>query len=261
MPEGVPALVTALTDAEEPVRAAAAFGLGLIARRAKRARARVSAEGPVSVRSRARSAGPGPGRCGGGAHRDRRCRRRLSRTHRGIAPDDEEPKTGEIEACRLSIVALVRLRQFDALARVVLDAQGAAVSQWWPVAFALQRSGDAARRRPAGAACECERRLHAGVCDARAGGIEGSARGRAGGGRGVAAAERRAAAGRSRSSAGPGGAARRDAGPAEAADDRRTPRESLLETITALGALADPRAFDAMLDLFAAESPPCGRRR
>ena len=96
----------------------------------------------------------------------------------GIAPDDEEPKTGEVEACRLAIVALVRLRQFDATARVVLDAQGEAVSQWWPVAFALQRSADAARRRPAGAARECERRLHAGVCAARAGRAEGSARGR-----------------------------------------------------------------------------------
>ena len=40
------------------------------------------------------------------------------------------------------------MRQYDALARVALDDQGQAVSRWWPVAYALQRIGDA-RAAPA----------------------------------------------------------------------------------------------------------------
>ena len=36
----------------------------------------------------------------------------------------------------------MRLRDYDALARVALDAQGQPVSTWWPVAFALQRIND-----------------------------------------------------------------------------------------------------------------------
>ena len=65
-----------------------------------------------------------------------------------VAPDEEQLQTPEIEACRLALFALVRLRQYDALARVALDDQGQAVSRWWPVAYALQRIGDA-RAAPA----------------------------------------------------------------------------------------------------------------
>src|SRR4029078_12088679 len=57
----------------------------------------------------------------------------------GIAPDDEEwPKSSDVEACRLALFALVRLKQYDALARVALNPQGLPVSRWWPVAYALQ---------------------------------------------------------------------------------------------------------------------------
>jgi cyclophilin family peptidyl-prolyl cis-trans isomerase/HEAT repeat protein len=48
-----------------------------------------------------------------------------------------------VEACRQALFALVRMRQYDALARVALDASGGPVSRWWPVAFALQRIDDA----------------------------------------------------------------------------------------------------------------------
>jgi HEAT repeat protein len=113
----VPALVSALKDASPLVRGRAAQALGLVG---------VPTAAPAIA-----DAASG-------------CAARIV----GIAPDDEEPKTGEVEVCRLAIVALVRLRQFDATARVVLDAQGDAVSQWWPVAFALQRSGDARAAAP-----------------------------------------------------------------------------------------------------------------
>ena len=53
-----------------------------------------------------------------------------------------------MEAARLGLYALVRLNDFDAIAATVLDASGQPVSNWWPVAYALQRPGDA-RATPA----------------------------------------------------------------------------------------------------------------
>jgi cyclophilin family peptidyl-prolyl cis-trans isomerase/HEAT repeat protein len=45
-------------------------------------------------------------------------------------------------AFRLALSALVRLKQFDALSSVVLDAAAQPRVRWWPVAFALQRLED-----------------------------------------------------------------------------------------------------------------------
>ena len=44
--------------------------------------------------------------------------------------------------------ALARLKAFDPLASVVLDASGLPRSAWWPIAFALQRLEDP-RAKPA----------------------------------------------------------------------------------------------------------------
>ena len=66
----------------------------------------------------------------------------------GVAPDDMGyPKAAGTEAVRLGLYALVRLASFDALAQAVLE-DGRPRSRWWPVAFALQRVGDA-RAAPA----------------------------------------------------------------------------------------------------------------
>ncbi len=46
------------------------------------------------------------------------------------------------EAARLGVYALVRLGAYEPLASAVLDATGAPVARWWPVAYALQRVGD-----------------------------------------------------------------------------------------------------------------------
>ena len=68
---------------------------------------------------------------------------------RAIAPDDPTyPLAPPVEAVRLGLYALARLKAYDALASVVLDAGGRPVSEWWPVAYALGRSEDA---RAAGA--------------------------------------------------------------------------------------------------------------
>jgi cyclophilin family peptidyl-prolyl cis-trans isomerase/HEAT repeat protein len=62
----------------------------------------------------------------------------------GIAPDDLSfPLAPAVEAVRLGVYALVRLGSYDALAAAVLDAGGRPASTWWPVAYALQRLGDA----------------------------------------------------------------------------------------------------------------------
>lgn len=60
-----------------------------------------------------------------------------------MQPDDEPyPAAAELDAFRLGIIALVRLRAYDPLASAVLDPGGRPVTTWWPVAFALQRIGD-----------------------------------------------------------------------------------------------------------------------
>jgi cyclophilin family peptidyl-prolyl cis-trans isomerase/HEAT repeat protein len=141
--EGIPALLSALTDSDELVRANAAFGLGNTA----------ATEGVAPLIALLKDSSPfvhgraaealgliGQASAAGPiADAAADCRRLLA----GIDPDDETyPKTPEIEACRVSLYALVRLKQYDAIARVALNDQGQPVSHWWPVAFALQRSAD-----------------------------------------------------------------------------------------------------------------------
>jgi HEAT repeat protein len=142
MAEGVPLLVGRLSDPEEGVREMASFGLGLLGSR--------EAVGPLlalltdaspPVRGRAiealgqigdpTAAGPIAGASTG-------CAALLA----PLPPDDESwPMSPDIEACRLALFALVRLRDTDALRSVALNAQGQPISRWWPVAFALQRGG------------------------------------------------------------------------------------------------------------------------
>jgi cyclophilin family peptidyl-prolyl cis-trans isomerase/HEAT repeat protein len=60
-----------------------------------------------------------------------------------IAPDDAEETQAEgIEAFRLGVLALGRLKAYDALASAVLDGAGRPLVRWWPVAAAFQRTED-----------------------------------------------------------------------------------------------------------------------
>src|SRR5947199_6584944 len=61
-----------------------------------------------------------------------------------VAADDLAwPLAPAVDATRLGLYALVRLGSYDGIASSVLDVNGAPVSTWWPVAYALGRSGDA----------------------------------------------------------------------------------------------------------------------
>ncbi len=67
----------------------------------------------------------------------------------GLAPDDmADTHPPAVDAFRLGVLALGRLKAYDALARAVLGPSGAPLVTWWPVAAALQRTED---RRALGA--------------------------------------------------------------------------------------------------------------
>jgi cyclophilin family peptidyl-prolyl cis-trans isomerase/HEAT repeat protein len=151
MDEGVDALTPLLTDAESDVRGEAAFAIGLIgAPEAETTLRDVLADTDVLVRGRA-AEGLGLLAVATPEPRDRwvasaelisttfgDCGARIA----PIAPDDEGAQTPEVAACRKALFALTRLGHYDSLARVALAADGRPASQWWPVAYALQRIGD-----------------------------------------------------------------------------------------------------------------------
>ncbi len=154
MAEGGAALIVALSDPDAAVRAQSAFSLGLLGQAAAGPPLQQALTDPdPMVRGRAAE---GLGSIGGqlsgpeaeafGAPAAAAIGETFSTCGpliAPLAPDDEEyPKAPEIEACRLAIFALARLRQFEWLAHVVLAADGQAVSAWWPVAYALQEVDD-----------------------------------------------------------------------------------------------------------------------
>jgi HEAT repeat protein/cyclophilin family peptidyl-prolyl cis-trans isomerase len=146
LPEGV-ALLTPLvqSDPELEVRQMAAFGLGLIGRKeaAPTLRTALSDISPI-VRGRAAEALGLIGDTEGapaigvmvGTYVKAGALSKLS------ADESAYPMAPEIEAARLGIFALTRLKAYDALAGAVLDASGAPVTRWWPVAYAFRRVGD-----------------------------------------------------------------------------------------------------------------------
>jgi cyclophilin family peptidyl-prolyl cis-trans isomerase/HEAT repeat protein len=149
--EGVAPLAGLLTDPEPEVRRMAVFALGLIGDPSARpALTPLLADADPIVQGRAAEA------LGNiGDRSDASAIAAMTEAHikagafTGIMPDDlGYPLTPPVEAARLGLYALVRLNDFAAIAATALDAKGQPVSNWWPVAYALQRPGDA-RAAPA----------------------------------------------------------------------------------------------------------------
>jgi cyclophilin family peptidyl-prolyl cis-trans isomerase/HEAT repeat protein len=146
LPEAVPALQQALGDAEFEVRQMAAFALGLIGDASARpALLNALKDSEPIVQGRAAEA---LGTIGD--RNDAAAIAAMVRTSiqggalNTVTPDDLGwPLAPPVEAVRLGLYALVRLGSYEALATSVINPNGAPVSAWWPIAFALGRSGDA----------------------------------------------------------------------------------------------------------------------
>jgi len=61
----------------------------------------------------------------------------------GMSPDDlGYPRSPAVEAVRLGMYALARMSAYEALASAVVSVDGQPRSQWWPLAYAVQRTAD-----------------------------------------------------------------------------------------------------------------------
>ncbi len=142
--EGVEPLTKLLSDEEIEVRQMAAFGLGLIGDPSARPALLGALKDPQPVlQGRAAEA---LGQIGDRADADAIGAMVQGHIKAGalasVAPDDlTYPLSAPTEAVRLGLFALARLGAYDPLAAAVL-ANGQPVSNWWPVAYALQRVGD-----------------------------------------------------------------------------------------------------------------------
>ncbi len=143
--EGVEPLTALLADQDPEVRQMAAFALGLIGNSAARSGLMAALkDADAMVQGRAAEA------LGNiGAREDAGAIAAMTDAHikagafTGIMADDlRHPITPAAEAARLGLYALVRLNDFAAVASTVLDGSGQPVSNWWPVAYAIQRPGD-----------------------------------------------------------------------------------------------------------------------
>jgi cyclophilin family peptidyl-prolyl cis-trans isomerase/HEAT repeat protein len=238
--EGVAPLSALLAkDSEPEVRAMAAFALGLI------------------VQGRAAE---GLGLIGHRAAADTIAGMAAAHVRTGVlaavaSHDETYPQSPAVEAVRLAVYALVRLEALEPLRAVVLGADGAQASDWWPFAYAVQRLAN-----PAGAA------------PLRVWLTRGGATTRAFAARGLGlikdAASRpqlEALAGDERQALGvrvqavralASIADRRSAPVVGALLADKTPAALRLEAVTAFGAVADAVAADVLVDYLEAPWPP-----
>jgi len=146
LPDAIPALQQALGDSEFEVRQMAAFALGLIGDPSARpALLNALKDSEPIVQGRSAEA---LGTIGDKSDAPAIAAMVKALVQGGaltnVAPDDLAwPLAPPVEATRLGLYALVRLGSYDGIASDVLDANGAPISTWWPVAYALGRAGDA----------------------------------------------------------------------------------------------------------------------
>jgi cyclophilin family peptidyl-prolyl cis-trans isomerase len=144
--EGVPALVARLSNDQEPeVRQMCAFALGLLARQdAVRPLRMALADAAPIVRGRAAEALGVIGAPEAAVEIATMVAGYIEAGALASVSADEVgyPLAPEVEAARLGIYALARLKAYDALASAVLSADGQPVSRWWPIAYAFRRVGD-----------------------------------------------------------------------------------------------------------------------
>ncbi|MDQ3071460.1 MAG: HEAT repeat domain-containing protein, partial [Acidobacteriota bacterium] len=136
--DGLPVLARLLQDAEPEVRAMAAFATGLIGSR----------DGIASLTAALTDASPlvqgraaeGLGLIGEPSSAGAVASMAIAYVPQAAAMsgDQETAASAEADAWRLAAFALVRMRNWDALARITVGEAGA-VTTWWPAAFALQR--------------------------------------------------------------------------------------------------------------------------
>jgi cyclophilin family peptidyl-prolyl cis-trans isomerase/HEAT repeat protein len=145
LPGAVEPLTRLLADEEFEVRQMAAFALGLLANASARPALVKALDDPEPiVQGRAAEA---LGAIGDRADADAVSAMVQRHVAAGalakIEPDElNYPLDPPVEAARLGLYALTRLRAYEAMAAAVLDQQGQPVSRWWPVAYSLQRVGD-----------------------------------------------------------------------------------------------------------------------
>jgi cyclophilin family peptidyl-prolyl cis-trans isomerase len=143
---GVSPLSALLKDADADVRQTAAFALGLLADKSAvpALTEALASDGSLVVRGRAAEALSRIGDASAVVAIGELTAAQVHGGHvTGITPDElSYPLAPEVEAFRLGVYALTRLKAHDALASAVLDGNGQPRVRWWPVAYALQRIGD-----------------------------------------------------------------------------------------------------------------------
>jgi len=141
---GIALLTPVLADTDPEVRAMAAFALGLIGHAsAEQALSPLLTDAVPLVRGRAAEALGQIGAKGAATAIGQMAGEYAKHSSvTAMQPDDESwPAAPEAEAFKLGLFALVRLSAYDAIAGAVLNGSEP-VTEWWPVAYALQRVED-----------------------------------------------------------------------------------------------------------------------
>jgi cyclophilin family peptidyl-prolyl cis-trans isomerase len=144
--EGVAPLSATLADPDPEVREMAAFALGLIGDRgALEALTRTLSDSAPLVQGRAAEALGLIGDASAAPAIAAMAVQHLAAAGlTEIGPDDLTwPGPPSREAYRLALYALARLKTYEPVAQVTLAPDGRPRSDWWPIAYALQRLGDA----------------------------------------------------------------------------------------------------------------------